>query len=290
MRHTIINVLVLLVLTFCVRGIEAQILYNNVGHIPISHKEPWTHAGMLTDVSSITPKAVFVVPYMPGSNLDAKKAHHSWQVTLGGNFSYLKEPAYCKPGKSLLFGFGKYWQLNQSLGLRTELVSSRTIAMVKNKSVQPSYLYGIFPNLSDEETSIRYFDVDIRLQWLEIPILITAEMKLRKYLSIGMEIGYSLKFPIGDGSESTLLRRMNVTDLSEEEQRNFRYDYRFTNIGENYSYAGNSFCPTAGFYLIYSRLQLDVRYQYAIVDWVTNIVMQDMPLRTMNFSVGYYFK
>ena len=38
----------------------AQMLYNDVGHIPTSHQLQWYKAGLLKDCNSITPKLVMI--------------------------------------------------------------------------------------------------------------------------------------------------------------------------------------------------------------------------------------
>ena len=40
---------------------QSQTLYNGVGHIPSSHQETWNAAGLLQDMSTTTPVAVFII-------------------------------------------------------------------------------------------------------------------------------------------------------------------------------------------------------------------------------------
>jgi len=227
----------------------------------------------------------------------AQNVSATWGLKIGGNYSYLKEPSYGEPGMAYLYGIGKDWQLYRWIKLRTELLISNSSTLLKDRSVQGgSDLYDVlrrFPYLPDESTGftdIRYFDIDIQLRYLEIPILLKAEKSLRRNLSIGLEIGYSLKLFPKDGSKATFLREVKSTDLTEEERQNFRFDYRATSMSENYSYYGGGICPTVGTYVNYTRFQVGLRYQVDYIDWVSSIVIgEDIPLRIFILSVGYQF-
>ncbi|RIK59266.1 hypothetical protein DCC62_28860 [candidate division KSB1 bacterium] len=219
-------------------------------------------------------------------------AQHRLFIKAGGTYSYLKEPSYGDPGMSYLYGIGKDWRLYRWIQLRTEVLITNSATALRNKSVQRREdLFPIFPYLPAEETTISYIDIDIQLRYLEIPILLKVEKTLRKNLSIGLELGYSLKFPPKDASRSTLLREIKSTDLTEEERQSFRFDYRGTHsIGENYSYHGRGLCPNFGMSVHYSKFQIGLRYQVDYVDWVSSIVIgEDVPLRIWNLSMGYRF-
>ena len=212
-------------------------------------------------------------------------------IKAGGNYSYLKEPSYSEPGMNYLYGIGKDWKLCSWLQLRTELLLSHSSTSLKNKSVQTrSDLVRSFPYLPDEPCTISYLDIDIQLRYLEIPLLLKVERALRKNLSIGLEIGYSLKFPPKDAYKTTVLRRIKSSELTEEERQNFRFDCRVTGTGENYSYHGRGLCPNFGMYVNYMKFQIGLRYQVDYIDWVKSIVIgKDVPLRILNFSMGYRF-
>lgn len=217
-------------------------------------------------------------------------AQSKYCIKIGGNYSFLKKLSYSEPGMDIMYGIGKDWHIYRWIQLRTELLISHSSTMLKNRSVQPSLYIDHFPYLPNEARKISYFDIDIRLRYLEIPLLLKVEKSLRKNLDIGLEVGYSLKFPPKDASRATVLRRINSTDLTEEERQNFRFDYRFTGTGENYSYHGTGLCPTVGLYANYSRFQVGLRYQVDYIDWVSSIVIgDDIPLRIFNFSIGYKF-
>lgn len=218
-------------------------------------------------------------------------AQPSKYVKVGGNYSYFREPSYGDPGVSYLYGVGKDWKLYRWIHLRTEVLISNSSTALKNRSVQTSYPFDNFPYLPNEARTISYFNIDIQLRYLEIPLLLKVDKSLRKNLSIGLEIGYSLKFPPKDASKTTVLRRVKSTDLTEEERQNFRFDYRVTSWpGENYSYSGGGICPTIGIYVNYSRFQLGLRYQVDYIDWVSSIVIgEDIPLRIFSLSMGYRF-
>jgi hypothetical protein len=126
---------------------------------------------------------------------------------------------------------------------------------------------------------------------LEIPLLFKVEKSLQKNLSIGLEIGYSLKFPPKDASQTTVLRRVESTDLTEVERQNFRFDYRATSWpGENYSYNGRGLCPNFGMYVNYSRFQVGLRYQVEYINWVSSIrIGKDIPLRIFVLSMSCRF-
>ncbi len=209
-------------------------------------------------------------------------------VKVGGNYSYFKELSYGNPGVSYLYGIGKDWKLYRWIQLRTELLISNANAALKDRSVQPSYLIRDFPYLPSQAITINYYDIDIQLRYVEIPLLLKVEKSLQKNLGIGLEIGYSLKFPPKDGSRNTIQREIKSTDLTEEERKNFRFDYRFTGTGENYSYQGRGLCPTVGTYVDYSRFQVGLRYQVDYVRWVSDIVIgKDVPLRIFVLSMSY---
>lgn len=218
-------------------------------------------------------------------------------IKVGANYSYLKEPSYGEPGVDHLFGIGKDWQLYRWIQLRTELLISNSSTLLKDRSVQSgSDLYDVlrrFPYLPDETTGftdIRYFDIDIQLRYLEIPLLLKVEKSMRKNLSLGLEIGYSLKLFPKDASKATFLREVKSADLTEEERQDFRFDYRATSNSENYSYYGGGICPTVGTYVNYSRFQVGLRYQVDYIDWVSSIVIgEDIPLRIFILSMGYRF-
>jgi len=213
-------------------------------------------------------------------------------IKVGANYSYLKEPSYGEPGVDHLFGIGKDWRLYRWIQVRTELLISKSNTALKNRSVltYDIFNYKNFPCLPNEPVTIYYYDVDIRLRYLEIPFLLTAQKSFRKNLSIGLGLGYSLKFLRKDASELTFLRGVESTDLSEEERQNFRFDYRVTGTGENHSYHGRGFCPTVGMYVVYSKFTIAFRYQADYIDWVSSIVIgEDVPLRVFSFSMGYQF-
>jgi hypothetical protein len=217
-------------------------------------------------------------------------AQPSKYVKLGGNYSYLKEPSYGEPGGSYLYGIGKDWQLYRWIQLRTELLISHSSTLLKDRSVHTLDPYESFPYLPNEPRTISYFDIDIHLRYLEIPLLLRVERSLRKSLSIGLEIGYSLKFPLKDASQNTVLRRIKSIDLTDEQRQNFRFDYRGTNNNENYSYHGRGLCPNFGMYVNYTKFQIGLRYQVDYVDWVSSIVIgEDVPLRFFSLSMGYRF-
>lgn len=218
-------------------------------------------------------------------------------IKIGGNYSYLKQPSYGKPGVSYLFGIGKDWRLYRWIHLRTEVLISNSTTALKNRTVQsgsdlPEVIRS-FPHLPNEGTGftdIDYFDFDIQLRYLEIPLLLKVEKTLRKNLSIGLELGYSLKISLKDASKTTFLRTVKSTDLTEEERKNFRFDFRTTSIGENYSYHGRGLCPSFGMSVHYSKFQIGLRYQVDYVDWVASIVIgDDVPFRIWNLSMGYRF-
>ncbi len=218
-------------------------------------------------------------------------------IKVGGNYSYLKTPSYSEPGRDYLYGIGKDWKLYRWIHLRTEVLITNSATALKNKTVQSgsdlSEVIRSFPHLPDEPTSyddIHYFNIDFQLRYLEIPLLLKVEKTLRRGLSIGLELGYSLRLFPKDASKATYQREVKSTDLSQEERQNFRFDYRFTSNSENFSYSGRGLCPTVGAYVDYSRFQVGLRYQVDYVDWVSSIVIgYDAPLRVWNLSMGYRF-
>ena len=215
----------------------------------------------------------------------------TWGLRMGTNYSYLKEPSYSEPGVDYLYGISKDWRLYQWIKLRTELLISNSSTLLKDRSVQTSYPYDNFPQLPNEARTISYFDIDIHLKYLEIPLLLQIDKSLRKNLGIRFELGYSLKFILKDASQNTVLRRLESTELTEEERRNFRFDYRVTIWpSEDYSYNGKGLCPTIGIYVNYSKFEVGWRYQVDHVDWVSEIwIGEDVPLRIFVLSVGYEF-
>lgn len=182
--------------------------------------------------------------------------------------------------------------------MRTEVLITNSATALRNKSVQIGSdiggVIGRFPYLPDEGTGytyVRYYDIDIQTRFLEIPLLLKVDKLVQKNLHIGLEIGYSLKFFPKDASKATILRRMNSTDLTEEEQQNFRFDYRFTSWpGEDYSYHGRGLCPNFRMFVRYSSFQVGLRYQVNYIDWVSGIrIGEDIPLRIFILSMGYRF-
>jgi hypothetical protein len=217
-------------------------------------------------------------------------ANCSWSLKIGGNYSYLKKPSYGEPGMDFMYGISKDWSLYRWIQLRTELLISYSGTSLKDRSVQSSFYYDSFPYLPDEPCTIRYFDIDIHLRYLEIPLLLKVEKSLRKNLNIGLEIGYSLKFPPKDASKNIVLREIKSTELTEDERQHFRFDYRITNMNENYNYSGRGLCPNVGMYVNYMKFQIGLRYQVDYVDWVSEIVIgEDIPFHIFNFSMGYQF-
>jgi len=221
----------------------------------------------------------------------AQNASATWGIKIGGNYSYLKEPSYGEPGVGYLYGIGKDWRLYRWIELRTEILISSSATVLKNRSVQTSYPYDNFPYLPKEEITIDYYDIDIQLRYLEIPLLLTVETSLQKNLSIGLEMGFSLKFPPKDASQATVLRRIKSTDLTEEERQNFRFDYRVTSWpSEENSYRGRGLCPNVGMYVNYMKFQIGLRYQVDFVDWVSEIVIgEDIPFHIFVLTMGYQF-
>jgi len=223
--------------------------------------------------------------------LIAQNLFPSWGVKIGSTTSYLRNPSYSEPGINVMCGISKDWNLYRWVQLRTELLISHSSTLLKDKSVQSSFYYDSFPYLPDEPCTISYFDIDIHLRYLEIPLLLRAERPLRKNLSIGLEMGYSLKFHLKDASHNTVLRRIKSIDLTDEQRQNFRFDYRGTGWpGENYSYHGRGLCQTVGTYVNCLRFQISLRYQVDYIDWVSSIrIGEDIPLRIFSLSMGYRF-
>jgi hypothetical protein len=214
----------------------------------------------------------------------------SWGLKIGPNYSYLKKPTYSEPGINVMYGISKDWSIYRWIQLRTEFLISYSSTFLRNRSVHTIDPYIRFPCLPNEPITISYFDIDIQLGYLDIPLLLKAEKLLRKNLNIGLEIGYSLKFPLKDASKNTIVRRIESTELTEEERQNFRFEYRCTNNNENYSYHGKGFCPNFGMYVNYMKFQIGLRYQIDSVNWVSSIVLgKDIPFHIINFSMGYYF-
>ncbi|MDW7681113.1 MAG: hypothetical protein SCK70_11150, partial [bacterium] len=230
-------------------------------------------------------KTIFVLLLFCTFTWNNVSAQNRLFVKVGGNYSYLKEPSYSEPGVNYLYGIGKDWRLYRWIQLRTELLISHSSTFLKDRSVHTIDPYESFPYLPNEPITISYFDIDIKLRYLEIPLLLKVEKSLRKNLSIGLEIGYSLKFPSKDASKTTVLKRIESTELTEEERQNFRFDYRVTGTGENYPYRGRGRCPTVGTYVNYSRFQVSLRYRVDYIDWVSSIVI-DIPLRIFSLSMG----
>lgn len=248
-------------------------------------------ASLLIENRKISSKIILILVLFCGFVGNNVNAQNRLFVKVGGNYSYFRKPSYGDPGVSYLYGVGKDWKLYRWIHLRTEVLISNSTTALKNKSVQRrSDLIRSFPYLPPEQTTISYFDIDVQLRYFEIPILLKVEKTLRKSLSVGLELGYSVKFPPTDASRSTILRVIKSTDLTEEERQNFRFDYRVTGTGENYSYNGRGLCPNFGMSVRYSRFQIGLRYQVDYVDWVSSIVVgEDVPLRIWNLSMGYRF-
>lgn len=248
-------------------------------------------ASLFKENKKISSKIILTLVLFCGFVENNVSAQNRLFIKVGGNYSYLKKPSYGEPGVSYLYGIGKDWKLYRWIQLRTELLISNAKAALKDRSVQPSYLIRDFPYLPSQAITINYYDIDIQLRYVEIPLLLKVEKSLQKNLSIGLEIGYSLKFPPKDGSRNTIQREIKSTDLTEEERENFRFDYRFTSWpGEDYSYNGRGLCPTVGMYVDYSKLLIGWRYQVDYVDWVSEIrIGEDIPLRIFILSMGYRF-
>lgn len=49
-------------------SIDAQTLYNGVGHIPAAYQERWNRAGLLQDMSTVEPKLVINVASLTGTD------------------------------------------------------------------------------------------------------------------------------------------------------------------------------------------------------------------------------
>jgi hypothetical protein len=220
----------------------------------------------------------------------ATKVNCTWGLKIGGNYSYLKEPSYGKPSVSYLYGIGKDWKLYRWVQLGTELLISNSSTQLKNRSVQTSYYNENFPRLPNKSTTITYVNIDLKTRYLEFPILFKVDKSLQKDLIIGLEVGCSIKFLLKDASETIVLKSVYTSDLTEEERQNFRFDYRFTNNSENYSYRGRGLCPIVGMYADYLKCRIGLRYQVDYIDWVSSIVIgEDIPLHIIILSIGYQF-
>lgn len=49
-------------------SVQAQTLYNGVGHIPAAYQERWNRAGLLQDMSTVEPKSVIDVASLTGTD------------------------------------------------------------------------------------------------------------------------------------------------------------------------------------------------------------------------------
>jgi hypothetical protein len=49
-------------------SVQAQTLYNGVGHIPAAYQERWNQAGLLRDMSTVEPKLVINVASLSGND------------------------------------------------------------------------------------------------------------------------------------------------------------------------------------------------------------------------------
>jgi len=225
------------------------------------------------------------------------QAYSKVYLKAGGNCSYLKSPCYGEAGLSYLYGIGKDWRFYRAIQIRTELLISNSSTVLKNRTVQSGSdlweVFNKFPHLPDETsgfTDIRYFDIDIQLRYLEIPLLLKVEKFLHKNLRLGLEAGYSFKLFTKDASEATFLRVVKTADWTTEERQDFRFDYRATTMSENYSYCGGGICPTIGMYVSYSKYQVGLRYQVDYIDWVSSIVVgENIPLRIFILTTSYRF-
>ncbi len=165
---------------------------------------------------------------------------------------------------------------------------SKSNTVLRNKTVQSSYYVRSFPRLPDEPVTIRYYDLEIGLEYTEVPLLLAMERRLTHNLSVGFELGYSLKFLRKDESKLTFLKAVKSTHLTEKDRQSFRFDFRFTGISENYSYHGRGLCPTLGMYCLWRKFRLTFRYQVDHIDWVSSVVLgDDVPLRIFSLSIGY---
>ena len=53
-------------------SVQAQTLYNGVGHIPAAYQERWNRAGLLRDMSSVEPKLVINITTISGVDYDQR--------------------------------------------------------------------------------------------------------------------------------------------------------------------------------------------------------------------------
>lgn len=61
MKCTSLLLIIVFITSVVVFSVQAQTLYNGVGHIPTYYQERWNRAGLLRDMSTVEPKLVINV-------------------------------------------------------------------------------------------------------------------------------------------------------------------------------------------------------------------------------------
>ncbi len=217
-------------------------------------------------------------------------ARANWGFTIGADYSYLKNPSYSRPSVAAIYGMTKNWPINDALGLEIGFLFANAKTTLQDKSILNFYPLHAYPYLPVELSEIYFYDIHINLHFLEMPLLLQVNKALRKNLAIGLEVGGSIRFHVRDTSSAVVLKKVKVANLTAEERKDFRFDYRVTNEDENHSYSGRGVCPILGIHIVYSRLKLELRYQIDSIHWVSGIFMGgNLPFYSASALIGYQF-
>jgi len=213
----------------------------------------------------------------------------TWGIEVGSNYAWLKNFSYSEPNIALQYGLTKDWRIYKGVGISSGIFISRA-----NTKINDKYLYSSFggdinyPHLSSVDVTIKNIDLEVQLQFTEIPIVLTVEQELSGHSAIGLMGGYTLKFIAWDHSEAVNNHEFSSAELSEQEKADFRFDCRVTGDGENYAYRGSGLCPTLGIYIKYLKFKLSLSYKIDQVKWITGIVIgNDVPFHFISIALNY---
>jgi hypothetical protein len=145
-------------------------------------------------------------------------------IRIGGNLSMLQTSnAKAKPG--FLIGIGQQWKIFNDFGLGGGLRLSYRSTYLKDKS----YKYSSFEPNSGK---INYVNLKMYKTSIDLPLFLFKKCNIKNRM-LQFSLGYSFSIDISSVSELTIIRTIPFSQLSEEEQNSFKFDYESVGNMEN---------------------------------------------------------
>jgi len=213
---------------------------------------------------------ILILFFITESNAKGK-----YTIKIGVNYSdFIGEKRNSEPG--IVLGIGREWPITKYTTISGEINYSVQETYLKNKKIKPNNWN--FYDVTEE-------DIICSLRCFELPFNIKQYFNLGKNFKLQLNIGAFLNVHTKDLSERELKRYYVLDFLNEEERKNFKFNYRSTSMSEDYSYNASRLNYEFGFGFVWSRYQLECRYQIKRVKWISFVYI-DKRMETFQLLLG----